>query len=124
MFKTDACRAPLSPSERGSVTLETALAIPILLAVAVIGVWCISVGIGALRVHDAARAAARAIAHGESLDDARELAHRSAPDATIVIETNDETVEVRARERVKSSLPILNAVGITIERTVVAAREE
>lgn len=123
MFTTDACRAPRPPSERGSVTLETAIAIPVLLAVAMIGVWCIAVAVGAVRVHDAARSAARSLARGDSLSQARELAHQTAPAAAFECDFSEDAVRVTAKERVAASLPLLSSVGITIERTVVAPLE-
>lgn len=115
------CRVSSASSERGSVLLETAIAIPLLAVVMIICIWCVAVAATALRTHDAARIAARALARGDSATDAREAAHSSAPEATIVISWNGDLVEVTAREKVKGVLP---GFGYTVERSVSAQREE
>ena len=124
MKKTDARRASFPPGERGSVTLETAFAIVVLLAVLVVALWCVGVAVGALRTQDAARNAARALARGDSFEDARALGLQSAPQARITFSASNGTVTATVRNRVKATLPLLDRVGFTIERSAVAAREE
>ncbi|MEJ7793977.1 MAG: TadE family type IV pilus minor pilin [Nocardioides sp.] len=51
--------------ERGAVTAELALGLPLLLAVTVGLVWLLAVGAGQVRVVDGAREAARALARGD-----------------------------------------------------------
>lgn len=51
--------------ERGAVTAELALGIPLLLAVTVGLVWLLAVGAGQVRVVDGAREAARGLARGD-----------------------------------------------------------
>lgn len=51
--------------ERGAVTAELAMALPLLLAVTVGLVWLLSVGSAQVRTVDAAREAARALARGD-----------------------------------------------------------
>jgi Flp pilus assembly protein TadG len=55
----------VSRGERGAVTAELALGLPLLLAVTVGLVWLLAVGAGQVRVVDAAREAARALARGD-----------------------------------------------------------
>ena len=64
---------------RGMVTLETALALPVLVAVALGLIWLVSMGINQARCADAAREAARAIARDDSVEHAIALARKSAP---------------------------------------------
>ncbi|MGZ5398910.1 MAG: TadE family type IV pilus minor pilin [Nocardioides sp.] len=52
--------------ERGAVTAELALGLPLLLAVTVGLVWLLAVGAGQVRVVDGAREAARALARGDA----------------------------------------------------------
>lgn len=51
--------------ERGAVTAELALGLPLLLAVTVGMVWLLAVGAGQVRVVDGAREAARGLARGD-----------------------------------------------------------
>ncbi len=69
-------------SARGSATLELALAIPALTAVAFGLVWVLAVGVTFARAGDAARAAARVAARGESDAAARDEATRTLPGST------------------------------------------
>ncbi len=52
-------------SQRGAVTAELALGLPLLLAVTVGLVWLLAVGAGQVRVVDGAREAARSLARGD-----------------------------------------------------------
>lgn len=55
----------VSRADRGAVTAELALGLPLLLAVTVGLVWLLSVGAGQVRVVDGAREAARGLARGD-----------------------------------------------------------
>ncbi len=71
------------------------MALPLLLAVTVGLVWLLSVGVAQVRVVDAAREAARAIARGEDTTTSVSLASRAAPAAALVqVSTGAETVVV------------------------------
>jgi Flp pilus assembly protein TadG len=59
------CRWRRLRHERGAVTAELALGIPLLLAVVAALVWLLAVGAGQVRVVDAAREAARSLARGD-----------------------------------------------------------
>ena len=65
--------------ERGAVTAELALGLPLLLAVTVAMVWLLAVGAAQVRVVDASRESARALARGDDEARAREVAQRIAP---------------------------------------------
>lgn len=56
--------------ERGAVTAELALGLPLLLAVTVGLVWLLAVGAGQVRVVDGAREAARGLARGDAEQEA------------------------------------------------------
>ena len=60
-----AARRARRPGERGAVTAELALGLPLLLAVTIGLVWLLAVGAAQVRVVDGAREAARALARGD-----------------------------------------------------------
>jgi Flp pilus assembly protein TadG len=66
-------------SDHGVVTAETALVLPLLMAVTVGLVWLLSVGAAQVRAVDAARETARALARGDDEAQAIALGARVAP---------------------------------------------
>jgi hypothetical protein len=78
--------------QRGAVTAELALAIPLLLSLTWGLVWLMSVGEAQLRVVDAAREAARAAARGETTAACVERAQQVAPGSTVVVTARDGLV--------------------------------
>lgn len=72
-------------SERGAVTAETALVLPVLVAVTVGLVWLLSVGAAQIRAVDAARETARALARGDDEAAAVALGARVAPPGSRVV---------------------------------------
>ncbi|WP_248962364.1 TadE family type IV pilus minor pilin [Sphaerisporangium perillae] len=76
-------------SDSGSVTAETAVALPSLALVLGAALWAISVAAAQLECVDAARAGARAAARGESLEAVRQAAGRAAPLGAAVSVTRD-----------------------------------
>src|SRR4051794_39516876 len=87
---------------RGSITVETAMALPVLLFVLAVALWGISAAAAALRCGDAARVAARAVARGDSVADARRAALSNAPQGAVLTFQPDEsltTVRVTADVR-------------------------
>jgi Flp pilus assembly protein TadG len=77
--------------ERGAVTAELALALPLLVAVTVGLVWLLAVGAAQVRTVDAARETARAVARGDDEADALDLGRRVAPDGSTVSVERDGT---------------------------------
>lgn len=80
--------------QEGSVTAETALVLPVLVAFVVGLVWLVSLGITEARCLDAAREAARALARHDSPQVALALARRSAPAGAQVSIAEDGSVAV------------------------------
>jgi Flp pilus assembly protein TadG len=71
--------------QRGAVTAELALGIPVLLALTWGLVWLLSVGEAQVRVVDAAREAARAAARGEAADVCVARGERVAPGSAVAV---------------------------------------
>lgn len=81
--------------ERGAVTAELAMALPLLLAVTTGLVWLLAVGSAQVRAVDAARETARAVARGDAVDDAVARGVRVAPDgAQVSVEQGAADVRV------------------------------
>ena len=72
-------------ADRGAVTAETALVLPILLMTTIGLVWLLSLGAAQLRVIDAARETARAVARGDDVAAAVAVGERVAPDGGRVV---------------------------------------
>jgi Flp pilus assembly protein TadG len=103
------------------VTAETALALPALVVVltAVLGTG--QVLLAQVRCVDAARAAARAAARGDSSDAVTDLARRLAPGgSTVTLTDGVETVEVRVRAGVRVAVAV---PPVAVGASAVAARE-
>jgi hypothetical protein len=84
----------------GMVTAEAAAVLPLVSLVALVLVWVVSVGVAQVRVVDAARDAARAVARGDpdrvAVAAARRTAGRSA---SVAIERVDGLVSVTVSQR-------------------------
>lgn len=115
-----------SCGERGAVTAETALVMPVLIALTLAMVWFISVGVTQMRVTDAAREAARSLARGDPSGTAEELALRVVPGGSVqVLDGPDGQVRVRVRYALDPPGGLLDALpGRTAAATAVAIREE
>lgn len=113
-------RSRTRPREGGAVTAETAVALP---AVAVVAAVLVAVGQAAaahLQCVDAARAAARLAARGETSELVRGRAAASAPaGATVVLSTAAGQVTVRVSAVV--SLPL--GLAVPVEGTATADAE-
>lgn len=86
-------------SQAGAVTAETAVVLPVMVALALGLAWLMSVGVAHVRAVDAARETARATARGETPAEAIRLGRMVAPEGAH-IEVSDGgglvTVQVRA----------------------------
>ncbi len=83
------------PRDRGSVTAETAVALPALVLVLTAALWAVTITGAQLRCVDAARAGARAAARGEAAEEVRTVVLRLAPEgATVSIRTGADTTRV------------------------------
>ena len=82
-------------AERGAVTAELAMAMPLLLAVTIGLVWLLALATAQVRMVDATREAARAVARGDSADEALERGELVAPaGAALTVTTVDDRVVV------------------------------
>ena len=82
------------PLDRGSVTAETAVALPGLVVVLVAVLWLVAALGAHIRCLDAAREAARAVARGESMTLVHSLVAAAAPGATVRVVNGGDTVTV------------------------------
>jgi len=71
--------------DRGMVTAELAVAVPVVVVVLALGLSAIRLGIDEVRCVDAARLAARALARGDSEGSARALAVTAGPPGASVV---------------------------------------
>lgn len=120
-MRTRGLRGPASQS--GMVLLETALAIPLLAAVAVALAWGVSLGATTMLLGDAARQVARDVARGVAVAEALSAARESAPGASIEVVGEGASVVVVADQRVAAPVPILNGISVTLSQRVVIPRE-
>ncbi|MEU6719416.1 TadE family type IV pilus minor pilin [Nonomuraea sp. NPDC046802] len=110
------------PASRGSVTAETAAMLPALMVVLAAALWAIqAVGVQ-LECVDAARAAARAAARGESLDQVRDVARTAThPEAQVDIAREEEATKVQITVQVRpawgQSLPAVRVSATAIADT-------
>jgi Flp pilus assembly protein TadG len=70
--------------DRGAITAETAIVLPVLVVLLLVGLWAVGVVVANIRCVDAARDVARAVARGEPGDVARRIGERSAPPGAVV----------------------------------------
>jgi Flp pilus assembly protein TadG len=83
-------------SDRGSVTAETAVVLPVLLVALACALWVLACVASQLRCVDAAHAAARAAARGEAPAEVSAAARQVAPDgAAIEVSRVGDQVHVR-----------------------------
>lgn len=85
-------------SDRGSVTMETAMVLPSLLLVLAFCLGAVAAASAQLSCADAARVGARALARGETEERARELARSAAPEtARVHLSEDGELAHVTVR---------------------------
>jgi Flp pilus assembly protein TadG len=113
-------------TESGAVTAELALGIPLLVALTAGLVWMLAVGAAQVRVIDASREAARAVARGDDVASAQGVAARIAPEgARVRVEVGGSDVVVTTTARVRGPGGLLGALpGITVAAEAVAVVEE
>src|SRR3954452_15429547 len=89
-------------SQRGAVTAELAMGLPVLMAVTTGLVWLLAVGAAQVRTVDAARETARAVARGDDEGAAVAVGERVAPDGVhVVVSSRDGRVVVSAAGHVQ-----------------------
>jgi Flp pilus assembly protein TadG len=110
----------VSREERGAVTAETAVVLPLLVAVTLAMIWLVAVGLAQMRAPDAAREAARAVARGESVARAEVLARQAAPGIGVQVVRSDGEVRVVVDQRLappEGVLGHLPGAGVHAEAT-------
>ncbi|MFF0266621.1 TadE family type IV pilus minor pilin [Kribbella sp. NPDC004536] len=95
------------------MTLEMALALPVLISLLLLGIWVISLVVLNIRCIDAARDVARAVARGEPLDQAQAIGHRTVPTATITITRDQSDVHVTVTTTPTHLPPLLTSIAPT-----------
>jgi Flp pilus assembly protein TadG len=110
--------------DRGSVTAETALALPVLVVVLAMGVWVLAAVGAQLRCVDAASGAARAAARGETPAAVTALGRRLAPDAaTVRVDYRGDQVHVTVTARVRPLRAVRVLPLLEVDATSVALVE-
>lgn len=105
------------------VLLETALAIPLLAAVAIALAWGISLTATSMALGDAARQVARDVARGVTVAAAVAAAQGVAPGATLQVVGEGSAVIVVADKDVHAPVPILSGISVTLRQRVSIPRE-
>jgi Flp pilus assembly protein TadG len=88
----------VSRDQRGAVTAELALGIPVLVSLTIGLVWLLTIGVAQVRMVDAARETARAAARGDPAQAAIEQGRRVAPGATVTLSGADGDVRATASD--------------------------
>jgi Flp pilus assembly protein TadG len=111
--------------DSGSATAELAIGIPLLVALTVGLVWVLAAGAAQVRVVDASREAARAVARGDDVAAASSVASRIAPEgARVRISVGADEVVVTTTARVRGPGGLLAALpGVTVSAEAVALAE-
>ncbi len=111
--------------QRGAVTAETAAVLPVLVALVLGLVWCLSLVVAQIRVVDGAREVARLGAQGEGDAAAVAAGRRVAPaGATVRLRRQGDTVVAEVSLRVRGPGGVFGHLpGPTVRSRAVAAAE-
>lgn len=107
------------------VTAELAMGLPLLVALTWVLAWLLSLGVAQVRVVDAARETARAVARGDPVTAALSRGRQVAPaGADLAVRSGQGEVVVTATARVSGPGGLLGLLpGVRLEATAVAAAE-
>lgn len=103
--------------------LETAIAIPVLVAVAAALAWAVSLAGTAMSLGDAVRQAAREMARGVPVGEALDAARVAAPGAKLRVDQEEGRVVVVAQEQVGAPGPLLQGISVTVTQRVAVPAE-
>ncbi|MHB1800967.1 MAG: TadE family type IV pilus minor pilin [Actinomycetes bacterium] len=115
--------------DRGMVTAETALVLPVILLVFAAVLWGVTVASAQLAVVDAARLAARAVARGDDPAQVRQLVARAGPPgAAIAVEQEGPGADALLRVQVSARVRAAGRIGgwlpvLALTATAVTQRE-
>lgn len=117
--------SPRPRGERGAVTAEAAMALPVLVLFTLAMAWLVSLGVTQVRALDAAREVARAAARSDSPAQAVSLGRRVAPQGSrVTVDAGPELVVARVSSPVRGPGGLFGALGAhTVEAEAVAAAE-
>lgn len=115
---------PGGSADAGMVTLEVALAIPIVIVISAAVALLLAVGQLQARVTDAARTAAREVARGQQPDVAVEAANHVLPGCRLSVAVLGSQVTVRAEDELRGPGPLLGAITRTVTATVITYQED
>lgn len=112
-------------AERGAVTAETAMALPVLALFTVAMAWLVTVGMTHVRALDAARETARSAARSQGHGEAVALGHRVAPEGSrISVGRSGGVVVVTVSSPVHGPGGLFGRwAGFRVEAEAVAAEE-
>ncbi len=109
--------------DRGSVTVEAALVLPLLLLVTAALLWGMSVGFTALAMGDAVRTSARLIARGESVELVMSRLQDSLPESELNLESRGPDLVISAAHYMSVPIPVFRNFGFTITQAATAPME-
>ena len=111
--------------DAGVVTAELALTLPLLVAVTLGLVWLLAVGLAQVRLVDAARETARAVARGEPVEEAVRLGARVAPQgASVGVTTTSDRVVATSEVEVRGPGGLFDFLpGVRLHAEATAAME-
>jgi hypothetical protein len=117
-------RASAGPStDRGSVLVESAIAIPALIAVCMMLLAVLAVGVATLTLGDTARNAARSLARGEHVAAVQKAAEEASPKAAVHIHQIGSMITVDIEQTLALPGPILDSLQWTVRRSATTALE-
>lgn len=118
-------RRPGVRKDRGAVTAELALGLPLLMGVTVVLCWLLALGIGQVRVQDAARETARAAARGDDTADAIAVGRRVAPsDSSVSLQSGGEQVVATVVAPIPGPDVLVRLPGVQLRAEAVAFNED
>ena len=105
------------------VTTEMAVALPAVVAAAVVLAWLLALGALQATVAQAAREGARAAARGDSAAEVRAVVRHVAPDAVVTIRRSGDRVAVTAQVRPVPPMRLLRPLARDVRVTATGWRE-
>ena len=115
--------AARSRPTRGSASLETALAIPSLLLVALVLLWGVLAGATNVQLAAAANQVARGLARGEAAEALVSQVTARLSGAQVLVDERGDLVEVTVREQVSGPGSLFGMLDTTLEQRATALRE-
>lgn len=109
--------------DRGSVTLEAALTLPLLLLVGATLLWAMGVAFTALAMGDAVRTSARLIARGEDAGLVMSRLQDALPEAELDLDSRGPDLMISAAQFVSAPIPVFRGLGFTVTQSATAPLE-